>query len=136
MENDSYTKGFRTIGILAIGMVLIGFFSCKKEVPSSYVTEIAVFELKKDKLNRAKEFREAVDQFLRSQAGLISIEHNQDLENPQIFVDKIVWASKEAAIDAGKKAETEPSLIFFFNAMEKSLYFGHTKSLAKPSGSK
>ncbi len=135
MKNIFLKKSFKTLRILTMGMGLVGLFSCHQEMPTSYIIEIAVFELRMDKLGRAEEFREAVDQFLRSQAGIISIEHNKDVENPQIFVDRIVWASKEAAKEAGKKAETEPSLIPFFNAMEKSHYFGHTKAIAKPIGS-
>lgn len=130
MKNYSYDKCFKSIRILAIGLVFVGFFSCKKDMPTGYVTEIAVFQLQKDKMNRAEEFRNAVDQFLKSQAGLISIEHNQDIENPEIFVDRIVWASKEVALEASKKAEIEPSLTSFFNSMEKSHYFGHTKTVA------
>ncbi len=125
MKLNFYRKPIAFFTLLVCLGVIFLFSNCQKPVSETQVTEFAVYQIKKEKLNQLAEYKIAVDTFLTTQKGFISKQYFQDQRDPSVLVDVIQWNSLEEAEMAGAAAEKNEALVPFFEATEKVIYFGH-----------
>ncbi|MCG9876193.1 MAG: antibiotic biosynthesis monooxygenase [Leptospiraceae bacterium] len=124
MKTSKFFKS-KIIGLL-LSILLLGLgINCKETSQSDSIMEVAVYKIKKDQIQNSAEFTKTVDVFLQSREGFISIQRLQDVNDPSIFTDLVLWKTKEDAELSAKASETEASLVPFFEAIEKMIHFGH-----------
>ncbi|NCN10702.1 MAG: hypothetical protein GW938_12750 [Leptospira sp.] len=114
---------------LVLVLIVIGFANCKENSNPEYITEVAIYKIKSDQIPNTQKFIRIVDEFLAKRKGFLSINRMQDIDDPSVYIDIVNWQSKEDAESAAKAAESETSMLPFFEATEKVIYFGHNKYL-------
>ena len=126
---------FKTFSISLL--LALSFFSCtekssnsspnasKNETMANTVTEMVIYQLKKDKVASYAPIADVTNTFLKNQKGFISRKIMQDHKDPSIFADVVEWQTLTDAEAAMEKSQQDPTLLPFFEATEKVISMGH-----------
>lgn len=89
------------------------------------VFEVVLYQIKPEKVAEYGKIVKITNQFLQEQPGFRNRRVFQDKKENASFVDLVEWESLEAALSASKRAESNPDLRSFFEAIERVNSFSH-----------
>jgi len=99
--------------------------SNKENTMENKITEVVIYQLKSDKINKYEVIANTTNEFLNKQKGFIGRKIMQDHKDKTIFMDIVEWENISNAQSAMEASQKEASLMPFFEATEKVISFSH-----------
>ncbi len=110
---------------LLLTLIIMNVAHAQGEKMTTKVKEIIVYRISKDKLN---EFKQIKDQMIKESyelKGLHSSTTSKSLDIDGVFIDTMIWDSKEASKKAFKEFQKLPTAPKFLGLMDGPPLFQH-----------